>query len=115
MLGKMIAGGSAADGAPQPAPQYSGNFGAPANYWQGNQFMMPGADGMGGLAQALGARGLEMAQAQQQQGQEKQPGFDPMVAAFGGLLPALLMGSLKGDTKKGAMGGAFGGLGALFG
>lgn len=39
MLGKMIAGGSAADGA----PQYSGNFGAPANYWQGNQMMIPGA------------------------------------------------------------------------
>lgn len=113
MLGKMIAGGSAADGA----PQYSGNFGAPANYWQGNQFMMPGADGLGGLAQALGARGLQMAQEQQQQGEEKKPGFDPMVAALGGILPALLMGGMggmRGDTKKGVMGGAFGGLGALF-
>ena len=110
MLGKMIAGGSAADGA----PQYSGNFGAPANYWQGNQFMMPGADG---LAQAIGAQGLQMAQAQQQPSQEKQPGFDPMVAALGGILPALLMGNMggmKGDTKKGVTGGAFGGLGALF-
>lgn len=51
MLGKMIAGGSAADGA----PQYSGNFGAPANYWQGNQMMIPGAPsnspGMGGQMQ----------------------------------------------------------------
>lgn len=51
MLGKMIAGGSAADGA----PQYSGNFGAPANYWQGNQMMIPGAPpnspGMGGAMQ----------------------------------------------------------------
>jgi hypothetical protein len=108
MLGKAIMGQGG-------APQYNGNMNAPANYWQGNQMMVPGADGMGGLAQALGQRGLEMAQAQQQQGEEQKPPFDPMVAALGGLLPALLMGSLKGDTKKGTMGGAFGGLGALFG
>lgn len=61
MLGKMIAGGSAADGA----PQYSGNFGAPANYWQGNQMMIPGAPsaspGMGGqMSQAPQAGLLQM-------------------------------------------------------
>lgn len=61
MLGKMIAGGSAADGA----PQYSGNFGAPANYWQGNQMMIPGAPpaspGMGGqMPQAPQAGLLQM-------------------------------------------------------
>jgi hypothetical protein len=105
MLGKAIMG--------QGSPQYGGNMNAPANYWQGNQFMVPGADGMGGLAQAIGARGLEMAQAQQAQGEEKQPGFDPVTAGLFGILPALLMGGMKGDTKKGVMGGAFGGLGAL--
>lgn len=107
MLGKAIMGQGG-------APQYNGNMNAPANYWQGNQMMIPGADG---LAQAIGAQGLQMAQAQQQQGEEQKPSFDPMVAGLAGILPALLMGGMggmKGDTKKGVMGGAFGGLGALF-
>lgn len=56
MMGRMIAGGSAADGAPQPAPQYNGNMGAPANYWQGNQMMIPGlAQGMQGMGGQPGA------------------------------------------------------------
>jgi len=52
MMGRMIAGGSAADGA----PQYNGNMGAPANYWQGNQMMIPGlAQGMQGMGGQPGA------------------------------------------------------------
>lgn len=36
-------GGSKRDGAPQPLPSVNANLNPPANYWQGNQFMIPGA------------------------------------------------------------------------
>ena len=63
MMGRMIAGGSAADGAPQPTPQYNGNMGAPANYWQGNQMMIPGlAQGMQGMGGQPGQPGAPMMQ-----------------------------------------------------
>lgn len=39
MLGKTIAG----DMPGQQMPQYAANFGAPANYFEGNQLMIPGA------------------------------------------------------------------------
>lgn len=39
-------------------PQYQGNLNPPANYWQGNQMMIPGAPppshGMGGAMQQKG-------------------------------------------------------------
>lgn len=38
MLGKMIAGQMPG----QPMPQYDANFDAPANYFEGNQLMIPG-------------------------------------------------------------------------
>ena len=42
-------GGSKRDAAPIPTgnPSYNSNLNAPANFWQGNQFQIPGAQGLG--------------------------------------------------------------------
>lgn len=47
MLGKMIAGQM----PDQQMPQYAANFDAPANYFEGNQLMIPGSpQGMAPMA-----------------------------------------------------------------
>ena len=112
----MQAGNPAADGAPQ-MPMYNGNMNPQPNYWDGNNFIVPGMMPqqpqqqmpMQGLGQAM--QGIMQAQ----RGSEKKPGFDWKVAALGGL-PGLLMSGMGGmnDTSKGVLGGVFGGLSGLF-
>lgn len=80
-----------------PMPQYQGNMAPPANYWQGNQMMIPGADGLGGLAQAIGQRGQQMAAEDQEQANAKKPSTMKSLLQSGilGILPGLLAGLIK--------------------
>lgn len=92
--------GSKRDSAPQPLPGYNANLNAPANFWQGNQLQIPGAQGLTGGPTAGQPPGMP------QPGQPPQGGIQGLLGMLGGGggMPGGLAGMLGGMGQQGGQG-----------
>ena len=111
--------GSKRDAAPQGGlAQFNPNMSPQANYWQGNQFMIPGAQGLGnGIVNPAQPAAPAQTGPRTEMSQQQKPGLMQQILGAGGIAPFMAgkLGLGGSPMSSGILGAAGGGLAGALG